>query len=290
MNIPAIGPTLISTIFSSNATASVSNWCEYLEQQIHSTSLITDDVAQHWGWPDLAGRTMTWLENSLGEPWLRIIESPNSEQTIAFRRYGWLSLEISVQDVDALYQSLQGSPLTIIGKPANLDVSDDIRAMQVLGPDGEVLYLTEIKAPVPPFELQFARCAVDRLFIPVAMVPNREEALAVYEKFAHTNGLQFDTKITVINKALGKAIDTRHPVAAVQLAGSNLVELDQIDGLESATNNSQAPRSGIGMISFQVEALPDDQERYLIRQGPYANCQACMIHGGGGALMELIKP
>ena len=109
--------------------------------------------------------------NKLGEPWLNIIQSPDEHPNIAFQNHGWLSLEISVADVDAVYEELKESSFEIIGLPANLDVSDDIKAMQAVGPDGEVLYLTEVKAPVPPFQLPFARCEIDRVFIAVATAP-----------------------------------------------------------------------------------------------------------------------
>jgi hypothetical protein len=39
----------------------------------------------------------------------------------------------------------------VIGEQVNLDVSDNIRAMQVIGPAGEALYLTQVKAEVPTF-------------------------------------------------------------------------------------------------------------------------------------------
>ena len=74
--------------------------------------------------------------------------------------------------------------------------------MQVVGPAKEILYLTQIKAHVPGFELPFARCRVDRLFIPVLVAENRENALNVYTSFPQTNGMPFETKITVLNRYL----------------------------------------------------------------------------------------
>jgi hypothetical protein len=38
----------------------------------------------------------------------------------------------------------------------------------------------------------------------------------------------FDTKITVLNRALGRPLADRHPVAVVQLAGRSLVESDEV--------------------------------------------------------------
>jgi len=289
MTNPAIGPTLISTICSRDAEKSVTAWCDYLHQTVHSDSVISDRCAQDWGLVDLAGQRIIYLANAINEPWLRIIEAPNADYKSPFQHYGWLSLEINVEDVDALYPHLIDSPFEIIGKPANLDVSDDIRAMQCVGPDGEVLYLTEVKAPVPPFELPTTRCVVDRLFIPVAMVQERAEALAVYERFEQTKGLQFDTKITVINHALGLPTEHKHPVATVQLAGNNLVELDEIPGLADNPSANKQLATGIYMISFEVDVLPDDTTIYTISDGPLKHRRACLIKGSVGELMELVE-
>jgi len=285
MSTPAIGPTLVSTIVSKNPRASVEAWCEYLHQHVHSEVAITENTATSWGYPGLAGHKLIWLANELNEPWLRILESPYSEQRAPFKTYGWLSLEIGVEDVD----QLQDSPFEIIGKPANLDVSDNIRAMQVVGLDGEVLYLTQVNAPVPPFELPLARCPVDKLFIPVAMVPDRANALEFYERFEHTKGLQFDTKISVINNALGFEHEHRHPVATVQLAGENLVELDQVDGLEHEPTVGTFPLTGIASISFEVDALPDDCISYKNIYGPEQGRLCCMTTGTAGESIELVE-
>ena len=289
MSSPAIGPTLISTLCSRAYESSLDAWCSTLRQQVIEEQTISNGTAAAWGSPALAGQRMAWLANTLNEPWLRIIDSPQSLPRPAFTSYGWLSLEINVEDVDSLRPEIDESAFRVIGEPANLDVSDDIRAMQVIGPDDEVLYLTQIKAAVPPFELPFARCAVDRLFIPVAMVPDRETGMALYESFDDTQGLAFDTKITVINRALGLPVDTRHPVATIQLAGNNLVELDQIESLQHQPQNQPAPAAGIAMISFAVMELPAELDHYVIDQGPYQGQTAALMRGAGGELMELIQ-
>ena len=289
MTEPAIGPILMSTVFSRDAKKSIDAWCTYLHQSVHSQSTITEQRADILRLPELSGRQSTWLANKLGEPWLNIIQSPDEHQNIAFQNHGWLSLEISVADVDAVYEELKESSFEIIGLPANLDVSDDIKAMQAVGPDGEVLYLTEVKAPVPPFQLPFARCEIDRVFIAVATVPNREEAIAVYENFDHTSTLRFDTKITVLNRALGCEMEKEYPVAAVQLAGSNLVELDEVPELKTTFIEKSSPANGIGIISFATKVLPADVESYEIPDGPFQSRRACLVRGGAGEFLELIE-
>jgi hypothetical protein len=129
--------------------------------------------------------------------------------------------------------------------------------MQVVGPCGEVLYLTEIKAPLPPFELPRARCAVDRLFIPVMMAPDREAALDHYEKRTGVDGLRFDTRITVISAARGLDRDHAHPVATLQLPGETLIEIDQVPGLEPAPFGRDDPPTGIALAHFgPADAAP----------------------------------
>lgn len=289
MTTQAIGPILMSTIFSRNPEASIQAWCQYLGQNIHSEAKITIEQAENLGSHRLAGQTSIWLANKVGEPWLNIIQSPDDHQNIPFKNHGWLSLEIAVSDVDALYEKIKESPFEVIGLPANLDVSDDIRAMQAVGLDGEVLYLTEVKAPVPPFEIPMARCEVDRLFIAVGTVPNRDEAVQTYEQFDGVKTYAFDTKITVINRALGFEIDRKHPIATFQLNGSNMVELDEVADMSTPLADASNPPNGIAIISFAVKSLPSNAQAYEIPNGPFKSKKACLIRGTAGEFMELIE-
>ncbi len=288
MSNATIGPVLAATIVSRNYQQSIQTWCDYLYQSVHSQETVTAAAADLWGYPDLSGAELTWLANELGEPWLRIIDAPKALERTPFSTYGWLALEISVQDVDQLFSDLTDSPFEIIGEPANLDVSDDIRAMQVVGLDGEVLYLTQIKADVPPFEIARARCAVDRLFIPVCLVEERTTAMRVYESRAELKSYQFDTKITVINKALGYEIDRRHPIATVQLAGEHMVELDEIAGLAKPITDQGSPQAGISSISFQTTSLADQDHSYPLANGPQAGHQSTSVRGPSGEMLEFI--
>ena len=275
MTPPRLGSVQGATLVTADLAQCTASYCDHLHLREHSHGTLTHDEAGALGWPKLAGTSWAWLANILGEPWLRIIESPGAEVSRPFEHYGWLSLEITVQDVDALGEALVESPFKIIGPPADLAVGEAIRAMQVVGPCGEVLYLTEIKAPLPPFELPRARCPVDRLFIPVMMAPDREAALAHYEPRAGRDGLRFDTRITVISGALGLDREHQHPVATVQLPGNTLIEIDQVSGLDPAPFASPEPPTGIALAHFApgddtahpepIFATGAAGERYLIQ-------------------------
>ncbi len=253
MTPPRLGSVQGATLVTADLAQCTASYFEHLHLRVHSRGRLSDTEAAALGWPALGGTPWTWLANALGEPWLRIIENPNAEPTRPFDHYGWLSLEISVQDVDALGEALKDSPFEIIGPPADLAVGEAIRAMQVVGPCGEVLYLTEIKAPLPPFELPRARCPVDRLFIPVMMAPDREAALAHYEPRAGRDGLRFDTRITVISGARGLDREHQHPVATLQLPGNTLIEIDQVPGLSPAPFAVPEPPTGIALAHFAPE-------------------------------------
>ena len=293
---PALGPTLISTITTARLDVCVADWCDHLHQRIHSQTRLSAAQAQAWNFPALEGTRVTWLENLIGDPWLRIIEDPHATTITPFQQPGWLSLEICVTDVDSLREELGESPFEIIGEPADLDISSDIRAMQVVGSAGEVLYLTQIKAPVPGFDLPVARCPVDKLFIPILLATSREAAAAIYQQFPDTKSSQFDTKITVVNRAHNLPIDQRHPVAVIHLAGSNLIEIDEISSLKIPSPDNAASSStmtsGISMISFAIkdlDVLPANSPVYTIDEGPYAHFRASLIRGQAGELIELIE-
>ena len=65
--------------------------------------------------------------------------------TLHLKVSGWNAAELIVEDVDGLAVQLENSPFKIIGSPADLSFTKNIRAMQVMGPANEILYLTQFK-------------------------------------------------------------------------------------------------------------------------------------------------
>lgn len=250
MSSPQLGPACGATIIVSNLDDSTAAYHQHLDLKPCKETRFTAEQAQQTHWSDLAGQRSVWLANALGEPWLRLIESPHSAVSQAFTHYGWMSLEIVVEDVDALGERLRNSPFTIIGPPENLAMSDAIRAMQLIGPAGEVLYLTQIKDDVPGFELPRARCPVDRLFIPVMMCPNRDQALAHYSQRSGNKGLRFETRISILNEAFGHSPEYEHALATLQLRENTLIEIDQVEGLAAAPFDQPLPPTGIALVHF----------------------------------------
>ncbi len=210
-------------------------------------------TAQLLGLDDLHGHAVAWLANEAGEPILRLIEDTQAVRHEPMFHHGWLALEVLVGDVDKLAAGLR-APFRVLGPPADLELSPAIRASQVLGPCGELLYLTQIKAAVPPFDLPMSDARVARPFIGVMSSPDRSTSQAAWSALAGHAGWAFDTKITVLNRALGRPLEGQYPVAVVPLAGQCMVEIDQVE-LTNAL--SQERRAGLHSIAWRLPGMVD---------------------------------
>ncbi|MGK0498930.1 MAG: hypothetical protein ACJAYG_000561 [Oceanicoccus sp.] len=290
---PQLGPSLTGTLVCSDIDVLVAAYVDYLSMSVLVDGQVSQQQADLWGASGLVGARFSVLRSETGVCWIRAVEDKTAVAAVPFRQQGWMSLEVAVADVDQLAIELQGSPFETYRPPADLDVSDDIRAMQVIGPAGEVLYLTQVKAPVPPFEIPMAQSRVDRLFIPVMCCHNRDQAASFYTGFPGVKEYKFDTKITSVNAAYGWELERKHSVATVQLAGQTMIEIDQIDAAEPRPQAAGRLPAGIAMISYEVDSLDDLAVDWraaptAIAQAPYNGRVAGCCFGAGGELIELI--
>jgi len=118
------------------------------------------------------------------------------------RHYGWAALEITIRDADALFAGLTASPFEIIGPPRPLEGMAAIYPGQVVGPDGEVLYLNEVRSDLSDYDLPRADSFVDHIFIVVLAARDLESSLAFYESaLAFERGDRYEIPIEVLNRA-----------------------------------------------------------------------------------------
>ena len=223
-----------------------------LAMQVQQRATLSVEDAAVLQLQDLTGAASAWLANSAGEAVLRVIEDPDAIVAEPMFRHGWLSLEVLVGDIDALAAGLH-APFKVVGPAANLELSDAIRAAQVLGPCGELLYLTQIKAAVPPFDLPMTNAAVANTFIGVMTTPDREASQRAWSALLGAKGWAFDTRITVLNRAYGRALEGRYPVAVVPMPGQCMVEIDQVD-LPASTKLRHAGQYSLGLRLPAVDA------------------------------------
>lgn len=245
-----------ATIIAPDLAAFCAAWQQQLAMQLHALGPLDAGLAAILGLAELAGAPAAWLANSAGVPVLQVIEDPSAVVAEPMFRHGWLSLEILVGDIDTLAAGLQ-PPFRVLGPAANLELSDAIRAAQVLGPAGELLYLTQVKAPVPPFDLPVTTDTLAATFIGVMTSPDRAVSQAAWAALLGAPGWAFETKITVLNRAYGKPLEGRYPVAVVPMPGQCLVEIDQVD-LPAAP---AARHAGVHSLALRLPAVATDRLR-----------------------------
>ncbi|MCP5131631.1 MAG: hypothetical protein H6985_18860 [Pseudomonadales bacterium] len=285
-NTPRLGPVALCTLLARDGQALVDAYTGYLHQVMVLADTLDAITAGAIGYPELSGARCWLLANARGRRWLQVVEYAAAIPGDSLASYGWLAMEVLVADVDSLAAGLNGSPFEILRPPANLDVSDRIRACQVKGPAGELLYLTQVDSEVPPFELPVCEAPVDHLFIPVLSTPSRERSLAEYSALSGTDGLSFDTRVTVVNQARGFDLERRHPVATLQLRGQALIEIDEIAG-------TRPPSPGICSGMASVAFYCDNQRNpasIAATTGPFANQNVVAGRGCAGERFTLVYP
>ena len=232
-----------ATLVARDLAASCDAYLAQLSLTLAAHATLGDEDAAVLGLPDLAGAPMAWLANAAGEPVLRVIEDPRAQEGEPMFRHGWLALEVLVGDIDTLAAGLR-APFRVLGAAANLELSDAIRAAQVLGPCGELLYLTQVKAQVPPFDLPMTDATVAGPFIAVTSTPDRAASQRAWRALLGAEGWAFGTKITVLNRAHGKPLEGRYPVAVLPMPGQCMVEIDQVE-LPPAPGQRTGARLGL---------------------------------------------
>jgi hypothetical protein len=246
----------------------------HLGMRVASRGTVAAAEARAWGAPACAGCDSLVLVPEIGEETcLRFIADPAAGVSAPFTTFGWNATEITVRDTDALAASLAGSPFRIIGPPANLKGFDTIRAMQVLGPAGECLYLTDVRAEA---SLAQARAAVGQVFIVVASGPDIDALRAFYgAHFMNEISEPVAIPIGVISTANALPADTLHKLAIVTLPDGTRIELDQYPPSTGprATQPGHLP-PGMAIVSFRAPA------------GSEGRC----IRGAAGEIIELCPP
>jgi catechol 2,3-dioxygenase-like lactoylglutathione lyase family enzyme len=285
---PRLGRIASATILAPDFDAALASYARALHLRPAWRGPLAPALAAHLDLPALAGARTAWL-GPPDAPWLRVIDAPQAVPVVPMRRHGWLSLEVLVGDADAVAAALPAD-WTILGPPADLDVSPHIRACQAIGPCGEMYYLTEVKAPVPPFELPQTRALVDRPFIVVLSTPDRARTQFAWEALAGRPAWAFETKITVLNRELGRPLGERYPVAVIQFRERCLIEIDEV-ALPPTVGDAVA--AGTWLVSIERDAL----DPALAGLGPiarfdgagYDGVRAALWRGPCGERVELLE-
>ncbi len=257
------------------------------------------ELASAWNAPAMTGRHYALLQPESGaEVYLRFIETPPGNLPVpALRTHGWNATELLVEDPDALLRRLDGTPFRVIGAPANLTAGENApRAAQVIGPAGEVLYLTRIIPGGSGFDLGYARSPVDRVFIAVVGGPSIDALRAWY---GGVLGLplsdNFEWRIDVLARAHSLPVDTLFKLAVAIMPKNFLVEIDGYPA--TARPRPRAPGSlpgGMAMVSFTTGSLDRQGLRWrapprVVAAFPYRGRRVAVTEGPAGEWLELLE-
>lgn len=292
---------IMVTILVTNLGDTEKAYSDYLNYHVVERCKVSSLMAENWGTPSLTGQECLLMQpESDQNVYLRFIQDPQQRTAIPMRRTGWNATEILVEDPDALAEIFKqdpDSPFTIIGEPDYLTPKENVKAMQVLGPSGEMVYLTNIIDPSKSnFDLGRASSFVDRVFIMVLGTHDVKQTKQWYENtLGHEVLGPFDYKISVLSKTYNLPAETIYPLSLIQLPSQFMLEIDQYPAaaIDLQTMENQLP-PGVLMVSFltdDVDSLipvavdPPDPLKII----PYNNRDTLVVRGSSGELIELIE-
>ena len=177
-----LGAIRAVTSVCADLDSAVGTYSRYLGYRPVQRATIAGDLAAAWGAPAVEGCRLATLAPASGaDTFIRFVEVPSSTPYAPCSAWGWHALELTVADCDAATAQLSKGPFRILGEPHDLSFSDGaLRASQLQGPYGEVLYLTQVRRAVPGYDLPFAKSLIDRVFIVVLHGRSAESGLKWY--------------------------------------------------------------------------------------------------------------
>ena len=281
---PRIGPISLCAVITTDLEFASNAYSQVMGMTRGEVFTLDADTARALGMDEAAGSASRLLTGASGRQWLLQIEVPDAHVRDALGTYGWMAQEVLVEDVDALADTLEGTPFTLLRPPRELDVDNTIRACQALGPDGEILYLTQVNGQMPGSELPESAQGVDHLFIAVLSSPDREASVSEYEGLSGGTVMAFDTRLSCVNQHRGWDLEERHPIATVQFAGRCLVEIDQIRDTDKPAPGLSAGTATICLLA--AGAAPADA--LSLHTGPLAGYRAKAHTGVAGERITLL--
>jgi hypothetical protein len=218
-----------ATLSVTDPRASAERYREWFDYRIVEGGRIAEPLALSWGAPGASGREFITLAPASGaDVYLRFVAAEPVPQYVPLRTYGWAAIEICVQDVQAVNARMLRSPFEIIGPPREIDGLPAIFPMQVQGPDQEIVYLTQIRADLPAYELPRAASMIDKLFILVLACSDLKVSLHWFEHHARlAPGREMDIVYNMLARAFDLPINDLHTIATMIHGRDVFLELDQ---------------------------------------------------------------
>ena len=225
-----LGRITAVTITSPDLDRVVDIYSKYLKYRLVSSTRVSADQAKSWDAKSAENSEMVYMSpESSDDFFFRFVEQSSDDDYVPFGTFGWNAAELIVKDVDESAEKLIGSPFEVIGQPADLSFTDQIRAMQILGPSKEIIYLTQFKSKLDEFDSPTPRCDIDQTFIVILAGENIDEMQSfLNEKLSIKKAPPMQSRIRAISKVFGLPEDTKYKSAALAIKDQSLIELDEM--------------------------------------------------------------
>lgn len=288
-----------ATLTTPDPDATARFYQQWLGYEVVESGPVDPGLADSWGAPGVVGRRQVVCRPASGAPlFLRFVQSERPADYRPLRTFGWAAIEICVSDVLVVHARMMqpDSPFEVIGPPRRLDGMPMIHAMQVKGPNDEIVYLTQIEDDPPGMRLPRAESLIDRLFILVMACSDLTASKAWVEAAL---GVQttptMEITYTMLARAFDLPVDRKHPIAMGLHDGDGFLELDQYP--EAATPRPRASSDlfpGVAMTTFAHPDLSTVQAAWATppsaRDGViYGGRPAGTLIGPDGTVIELVQ-
>lgn len=279
-------------------------WRSVLDYAVVESGRLGSDACAAWDAPAAAGQRYALLQPASGERcYLRFVETGERGHGPP-ASWGWTATELLVQDPDALALRFIGTGFRRLSGPGDLYPRPKApRAMQVIGPSGELLYFTRLLPGGSRYGLRQARSWVDRPFICTLGGP---ASAGMHDFYAGVLGHRIMERTPFVNGTLAMLCEappgTVFPTAVVRIPGRRfLLEMDEFPAHIGPRRRAagQLP-AGMSMVSFVVRSLAAvlalRPAGVTLRAPPrplpgvaYGGRRVAVIEGAVGEWLELIE-
>jgi len=264
---------------------------QYLDYKTVERGTVSEDLGKVWGTPLMMDKKYVLMQPaSEANVYIRFVENELVEVYAPLATLGWNATELLVTDPDALATDFSDAPFEVVGPPADLwDAPGAPRAMQVVGPGDEVLYLTRNN--------DFAtHTDVDRVFIMVLGGSSLDSLSAFYsEKLGLSLDKPLQLPVPFMAAAQGVPADTLYPLRVAIVSKDYLLELDEYPAaVPTRPVKAGHLPPGTAMVSFEVpdldvldvvwRAMPEPVQNF-----PYNGRRVGVTTGPAGEWLELIE-
>ncbi|MFT5669487.1 MAG: hypothetical protein ACI8ZZ_000326 [Gammaproteobacteria bacterium] len=293
------GQIRCGTISVSDLGKSLRLYRDFLDFELIETGQLDAQLSALWALPKMRGAKFVVLQApSGGSALLRLIEVPKIANFVPATSYGWSAFEITVADVFALATKLTNSEFDIIGPPKYVDGFTSFIPMQVMGPDGEILFLNQVNHSDDDADLPIAKCKVDQLFIVVLAALNREASALEYQhnlalERAGTHHLRY----SLINRAFSLPAETDHSITMMQKGRTPFAQIDQYPcrAVRRPSHEGWLPpgNSMVSVLVDNIDQLPLANKLCSSPERPssvvYKGRKTALIRGSVSECIELIE-